>query len=230
MRALIALALALAAPMAAGAAQAQPAARAATAQDWTRRVEVTAEGGYRMGNPNAARKLVEYGSITCSHCADFDREAGPAIREAVRSGRVSFEYRPYLIFPSDPGIFALMGCQAPGRFFDSLHALYANQSEWIAKLRAREAQTRTEIQGRPLGAAMLAIVRASGTDAHFRANGMTDRQMTTCLGDRARFDRLEATSRQGQALGVDGTPTFFLNGAKLNVASFADVVAALRRP
>lgn len=223
----LAFLLALAAPaftvLAAAQAQRAPV-------DWTTRVEATAEGGYRMGNPDAAMKLVEYGSISCSHCADFELEQGSAIRAQVRTGRVSFEYRPFVIFPSDPGIFMLLSCQAPERYFDSVHALYATHGEWTARLEAAGADVQAQMQRGSFGGAMPAIVRASGTDAHFRDNGMTDRQISACLSDRAKFDRLADATRQGQAQGVRGTPTFFLNGRLLDVATFAEVTAAVAQP
>ena len=40
--------------------------------DWTTVVSATPEGGFVMGNPNAKVKLVEYGSMTCPHCAPAD--------------------------------------------------------------------------------------------------------------------------------------------------------------
>jgi protein-disulfide isomerase len=45
--------------------------------DWTQVVTQTPEGGMLMGNPNAKVKLVEYGSLTCPHCREFD-ETGVA--------------------------------------------------------------------------------------------------------------------------------------------------------
>ncbi|HEX8580099.1 MAG TPA: thioredoxin domain-containing protein, partial [Allosphingosinicella sp.] len=39
--------------------------------DWTQTVSATPAGGFLMGNPAAKVKLVEYGSMTCGHCAAF---------------------------------------------------------------------------------------------------------------------------------------------------------------
>src|SRR5919112_206229 len=110
-RLLLALAAALALP---AAAPAQP--RAAQAQrDWTRIVVATPQGVFRMGNPAATVRLVEYGSITCPHCAAFEAEGGATLRnQYVRSGRVSWEYRPFMLFPTDPGVFMLLRCQGAG--------------------------------------------------------------------------------------------------------------------
>lgn len=225
------LALVLAAALALGVpAPSSAQSGAAVAADWSERVQRTREGGYLMGNPAAPMKLVEYGSITCSHCADFEAAAGDEIRDHVRSGRLSFEYRPYIIFPSDPGIFMLLGCQAPSRFFTTVRALYATQAEWSARVDAKEAELTAEVERSSLAAAMPAFVRASGTDALFRANGLSDAQMAACLTDGAAMNRLASVARQGQALGVDGTPTFFLNGEKLEVASWAALLSRLRQP
>ena len=65
--------------------------------DWTKMVTQTPEGGFLMGNPQADVKLIEYGSMTCPHCAEFAEKDAPAlIDKYVKSGRVSFEYRNFV--------------------------------------------------------------------------------------------------------------------------------------
>src|SRR5919112_6429232 len=62
--------------------------------DWSQVVNPTSANGFVMGNPNAKVKLVEYGSLTCPHCAEFDEKAVPAlIDKYVKSGQVSWEFR-----------------------------------------------------------------------------------------------------------------------------------------
>ena len=65
-------------------------------RDWSRTVAATPEGGFRMGNPNAKVKLVEYGSLACPHCRHFE-ETGykPLVQQYVRTGRVSYEFRNF---------------------------------------------------------------------------------------------------------------------------------------
>ena len=59
-----------------------PAAVAAPAgQNWVDTVTATPEGGFRMGNPNAKVKLVEYASLTCSHCAHFHTQILPDLKK-----------------------------------------------------------------------------------------------------------------------------------------------------
>src|SRR3546814_14680664 len=42
---------------------------------WSDVVAVTPEGGHAMGNPDASIKIVEFASLTCSHCAEFSLES-----------------------------------------------------------------------------------------------------------------------------------------------------------
>ena len=59
------------------------------------------EGGFLMGNPNAKVKLVEFGSMTCPHCADFEEQARrkPLIDNYVKKGQVCFEFRNFVRDP-----------------------------------------------------------------------------------------------------------------------------------
>ena len=53
--------------------------------DWSTVVTKTAEGGFVMGNPNAKVKLVEFGSLTCPHCAEFEHQGGQALVDSTAS-------------------------------------------------------------------------------------------------------------------------------------------------
>src|SRR5688500_2291328 len=61
---------------------------------WADTVEITPEGGWLAGNPDAPVKLVEYGSLTCPACAAFSTSGMQPLREEyINSGRVSYELR-----------------------------------------------------------------------------------------------------------------------------------------
>ena len=49
-------------------------------KSWAETVVITPEGGYRMGNPDAPIKIVEFASLTCSHCAEFAEAASASLR------------------------------------------------------------------------------------------------------------------------------------------------------
>ena len=81
--------------------------------DWTRVASATAAGGFVMGNPAAKVKLVEYGSLTCPHCRHFDETAAAPLAAYVRTGRVSWEFRPFLLSGYDIPATLTASCTGP---------------------------------------------------------------------------------------------------------------------
>ena len=181
--------------------------------DWTTTVSET-ERGFLMGNPNAPVKLVEYASITCPHCAEFTNDGGAeGIQSYVRSGRVSWEYRPYMIFPTDPGLFALLRCQGAGAFFPLTEQLYADQRNWAMRGQTYLEANRVALQGMDEQARSTALVRATEADAFFRQRGMTQQQIDQCLAQPRNIQRVsEDTQHAIQTDNPPGTPSFYING------------------
>lgn len=218
--AVIAAAAALALPASGAFAQRRP-VRAARV-DWTRIVVRTPEGGVRMGNPAAPLKLIEYGSITCPHCAELSAEGGPILRDRyVRSGRLSWEYRPYLIFPTDPGVFMLLNCLAPGQFFPAAEQLYASQRAWVGRVQAIPPDQVARLSALPAVQRAAALVRAAGLDLFFRQHGLAPARINACLNDRAGLVRVGEITRHADQIGVQGTPTFLINGRLVGALDWA---------
>ena len=115
-------------------AAALPAVPAPAGKQWSDVVSVTPDGGYRMGNPNAALKLVEFGSRTCPHCAKFANEDFPTLqKDYVESGKVSFEFRDFPIHDSlDMAPIILGRCVDPSAYFPMLDQMMANQETLLA--------------------------------------------------------------------------------------------------
>lgn len=204
---------ALAAPVSDAAAQQRRTARPAVARDWTR-VAVRTLEGVRIGNPAAQVKLVEYGSITCPHCAAFANEGGTAgLYRHVRTGRVSWEYRPYMIFPTDPGLFAALNCLPPGAFFPTVEQLYATQQTWLGRVQNYLEANQAQVVSMSIPARSAAMFRAGQLDGYFRARGMTAAQINACITNPANLQRVATnTQRANQRLNIPGTPTFYVNG------------------
>jgi protein-disulfide isomerase len=198
--------------------------------DWTQIVSETSEGGYRMGNPDAPVKLVEYASITCPHCGEFSEAASePLQNRYVRSGQVSWEYRPFMLFPSDPAIFMLLRCQGPAPFFRLTEQLYANQRDWAGRLQTMSTEQQQQLQSLTPNAQSAVIIDASGLDQFFRQRGMPDARIDSCLADNAGLQRLADITRQGAERDqVQGTPTFLINGEKQDVSEWSALETRLR--
>jgi protein-disulfide isomerase len=179
-------------------------------QDWTRTVVATPEGGFRMGNPAAAVKVVEYVSLTCPHCRHFAEAGAPVlIADHVASGRVSFEIRP---FPLDP--IAAIGsqlnrCAAPDRAFAFNDAILASQESWFARLDALGPAELAGLNGLHGAALRQRVAALAGFDAIAASHGV---DAASCLADDAGAARIDEIKAAAEALGVQGTPSFLING------------------
>ncbi|MEA3051931.1 MAG: hypothetical protein QOG72_834 [Sphingomonadales bacterium] len=183
--------------------------------DWTQTVARTAEGGFRMGNPNAPVKLVEYGSLSCPHCAEFEERGAPQLRDKyVKSGQVSWEFRTYLLFPTDPGVSMLLHCQGPDAFFPLVEQLYADQAGWMGRIQQLPRDQQEAIQSMPPRDAAALVVRAGGLDEFFRQRGMPGSRIQSCLADPAGVETIASIKQRGDEEGVNGTPSFFINGKR----------------
>ena len=108
--------------------------------NWNVRVEVTPSGSHVLGNPAAALKLSEYISYTCSHCANFDREASDRLRiYGIAQGKLSVEVRHLLRDPIDLTVAMLTNCGPPARFFANHTMFLRSQSRWMASANSATA-------------------------------------------------------------------------------------------
>ena len=198
--------------------------------DWTQIVSETPEGGYRMGNPDAPVKLVEYASITCHVCAEFSKAGSEALQSRyVRSGRVSWEYRPFMLFPSDPAVFMLLRCQGPTPFFRLTEQLYAGQEEWAGRLQTLSPERAQQLQTMAPTAQAAGIIEVTELAPFFRQRGMPEARINSCLADARQLDRLAEITRAGaEQHDVRGTPTFLINGERQEVTAWPELEQRLR--
>lgn len=195
--------------------------------DWTQVVEATADGGYRMGNPNAPVKLLEFGSFGCPHCAHFEAEASePLKNQYIKSGRVSWEFRSFMLFPADPAITLLVQCNGPQPYFLLKEQIYATQADWTQRMQQamdRFAQLPPQQRLKPM-------IEAGGLDVFFRQRGVPQAKLEACLNDTATLERAIAVSQRGiEDFDVRGTPSFYINGSKLSGGSWAEVEPDIKR-
>lgn len=215
----------------AGAASASDAAPATAqaARDWSTVVVVTPEGGYRMGNPDAKARIVEYGSLTCGHCADFANEAmAPLIANYVRAGTASFEYRNMVLNGIDVSASLVARCAGSDRFFDVADALYKGQATWLAATSALSSAEKARLQALPEAELLLQLAESNGVAALAREHGASDAQLRQCVADPAALERLGTMYDAAAALGVEGTPTFFINGARVKAHTWRELEPLIR--
>jgi protein-disulfide isomerase len=187
---------------------------------WVETAAVTPEGGYVIGNPEAPLKLVEYASHTCSHCAEFAKTGAPALDGYVEKGIVSYEIRNQIHDPIDLTIALLVRCGSPGAFHPLANQAWQNFDAIIQGVQANGPALEAATQA-PEPQRFQAIAQAAGLLDFFAARGISRDQAMQCLADVEKAREIATASQtQSDELGVTGTPTFFLNGTRVETGSW----------
>ena len=202
---------------------------APAARDWSRVVAATPDGGFRMGNPAARVNLVEYGSLTCPHCAAFAREGEAAlVQNYVRTGRISYEYRNYILNGVDVVATLLTRCSGPAGFFPMAQTLYATQPQWVGRINGLGQVQKDQLKAMPEGRRLVRLAQIGGLTQVAARYGVAPARASQCLADKAALDRLGRMVQAADALGVTGTPTFFINGIMADVNTWAGLEPMIR--
>jgi protein-disulfide isomerase len=224
---LAAAAAALAVPLALA-----PGSAAAQAQrDWSRTIVATPEGGFRMGNPAARLKVVEFVSLTCPHCRAFAATgARELVDRYVRSGAASFEIRAFPLDPIASLAAQLARCAPVSHQFAINDDMLASQDQWIARLRTLSNDQLNAFDRLPEAELRVRLASAVGMDAIAARHGVPAARLRPCLIDEAGAQRIAAIKASGEQLGVSGTPSFLINGRlQQNVHDWTALEPLLRR-
>lgn len=201
-------------------------------QNWIDTVVKTPEGGFRMGNPDAPIKLVEYGARSCPACGAFNRASAQALPEKyVATGKVSFEFRDFLVHGiSDMPGALLAACAGPGPFFALTDAMYASQNDYLDRLQKLTDAEQKQMQSASPGQAVTFLAEKGGLIELAKQRGIPEAKARQCLGDQAAIEALakstETVSRDGK---VTGTPTFYLNDERVQAGDWPSVEEALKK-
>jgi protein-disulfide isomerase len=188
---------------------------------WTETVVATPEGGFRMGNPNAPVKLIEYGALSCPHCREFAEKSTPELKALVDKGTVSFEFRTFLLGPQDLPLAVLARCGGAGPFFPIAEQMYVNQAslmDALHNLTPDEQKGMAAMQ--PIGVTKF-LADKMGVVAFVQQRGISAEKANACLANPKTFTDLEKLTQVGiKDFKVEGTPTFVLNG--VTIKDFSD--------
>ena len=150
-----------------------------------------------LGKADAPITIIEYASLTCPHCAHFTVDVLPKLKEKwIDTGKAKLVLRD---FPLDePALRAAMvaRCAPPDRFYPLVDTFFGQQEQWVT---ARDYR------------AVLEKLAKLG--------GISKKEFAACISDKKLEDQV-AQSRltAAQQLGVEATPTFFINGKKFDGA------------
>jgi protein-disulfide isomerase len=185
--------------------------------DWTQVVNAT-PAGFMMGNPNAKVKLIEIGALTCPHCKAFDDEGVPTLVDKyVKSGQVSWEFRPYLLHGLDLPAVLIAECNGAKSFFPLMRATYKDQQVWIGKIQSAPEAQQQQAQNLPPNQQFLVLARMAGLQDWAAVRGVPQAKSTQCLTNVNRVNQLVQITSDvtNQYPDFEGTPSFILNGKLL---------------
>ena len=159
--------------------------------------------GFVLGSATAPVEVTEYADFQCPHCGEFANVQFPTIKEQlINTGQLRWRFRDYpLDFPWSR-VAALAGQCAgeQGKFWEMEELLFQRQFDWGTKSRNPTAAFRD-------------LARGIGVDPA---------KYNDCMDSRRYAGRVEASHEEGAALGVSGTPTFFVNGRQLDGRRYAN--------
>jgi protein-disulfide isomerase len=147
--------------------------------------------GLLLGDPDAPVELIEFGDLQCPFCAAYANEILPSIIEnQVKQGKVKIDFRNFTIIGPqsvDAGA-AAVAAGAQGRGWNFVELFYRNQGR--------------ENSGFADDEFLEAVAKGAGV-----------KNIAQWNEDRAKFvDKVEATSREAEQLGLQGTPSLALRG------------------
>jgi len=163
-----------------------------------------------MGNPDAPNVIVEYASMTCPHCANFYTNVFPDVKEKyIDTGKARFVFRE---FPLDGLAIAasmLARCVEDDRFYPLIDGLFETQETWA-------------VPGEDGKQKLLLIAKQAG---------FSQEAFDKCLADKELFDKIVAVRKKAhEEYGVDSTPSFFVNGKRLEGIAFENFESAIDGP
>ncbi len=144
------------------------------------------------GKADAKVTIIEYASLTCSHCANFYTTTYPKLKEKyIDTGKVKLIFRPFVLNPVDLAANLLVQCMPEAKYFDGVDAFFKQQATWA-------------FTNDPLKALM----------AMGKQMGFTEEGFNKCLSDQKLVDGFNMMrEKASKSYGVDSTPTFFINGS-----------------
>lgn len=156
-------------------------------------LKASALGDKVLGKDDAPVTIIEYASLTCSHCAAFHEETFPKLKEKyIDTGKVRLIFREFPFDPLSTAASMIARCSTEARYFPLVSVYFKQQQGWAGS-------------DKPLDA-MLAIARQAG---------FTQESFEACLKDQKIYDGLNEQKKRGAEVhGVNATPTFFINGEK----------------
>jgi protein-disulfide isomerase len=152
------------------------------------------DGDVVLGSEKAPVTIIEYASMTCPHCAHFEETTLPELKKRyIDTGKVRYMMREFPLDALAAAGFMLARCAGKDKFMPVVETLFAKQRDWMVE---KPIEPLREIA---------------------KQFGFTQTTFDACLANQKVLDGIqEVRDRAAEKLGVNSTPTFFINGKKFN--------------
>jgi protein-disulfide isomerase len=166
-------------------------------------------GDVAQGPADAKVTIIEYASLTCSHCATFHATTYPELKKRyIDTGQVRFILREFPLDPLATAGFMLARCEGEGKYYPITDLLFSQQRNWA-------------YVEKPLDA----------LQAMMRQAGFSKEKFEGCLRDQKVYDAVNAVKKRGEeTLKVTSTPTFFINGQRHSGNMSIDEIEKIIKP
>ena len=168
--------------------------------------------GFTQGSDSAPIEITEYSDFECPWCAAFAALQMPVVRDQlITTGKVRWRYREFPLTSHKYSRLAALAGQCAGEQgkFWPMHDALFGKHEWAT------------VDKDPTD-----VFRGFAKDA-----GVDLTKYDACLASQRYAGRIQASYEEGEARGVQGTPTFFIDGRKYqgspNSDAFQKVVDSL---
>jgi protein-disulfide isomerase len=144
-----------------------------------------------LGRKDAPVTIVQYASMTCPYCRQFQLETFPVLkREYIDTGKVRYVLRAEFPIGKQSGLATIaLRCAAPDKYFALYDKLMRQQTSWVSQ----------EVRPDPIFKVAAQV-------------GMTRAQFDSCRENRGMINALNGIKERGRTLGIIGTPNFFVQG------------------
>ncbi|MBF0681058.1 MAG: DsbA family protein [Devosia sp.] len=162
-----------------------------------------------LGSPDAPVTVIEYASPTCPHCATFHNTVfEPFKAEYVDTGKVKFIVRPFVRNVLDAAIFMLAEAAGEANYHNVIGTFFKTQGVWGTSDKPRDAMLDVAMQ-----------------------LGFTQESFEAALTNQDLFTGMEAQREQAlDEFGLQGTPTFYVNGKTISGTTTLEALAAAIDP
>ena len=160
-----------------------------------------------LGNPEAPITIIEYASLTCPHCAEFDKTVLPQLKTAyIDTGKAKLVYRDFPLDGVALKASMIARCLPSDRYFPFIDALFKQQSSWA-------------YGGDP----------KTGLQRMARLAGMSQDTFDKCFDDKSLEDQVLQERLEGsRQFDIQGTPTLIVNGKVSDGNGFEDLDKMLK--